>query len=120
MKNVTEELTKIRREDGKWNFIDKKGNILSPNMWFKAISRFHDGFASVKREDGKWNIIDTKGNIISPNLWFDITDTYTKPFIAFINHEHYYFDKKYKPHKDILLNCYNVLLSSYGFKSLKL
>lgn len=48
----------VKREDDLWNYIDKKGNLLSPNQWFKWIGIFYNGFARVQREDRKWNYIN--------------------------------------------------------------
>ena len=59
---------RVQRGDKLWNFIDKKGNILSKE-WFEWIGDFDDGFALVQREDKLYNLIDTKGKIIS-NEWF--------------------------------------------------
>lgn len=92
----------IQREDGLWNIIDKQGNFLFPNIWFSHIDAFYHGFAAVRREDFRWNIIDRQGNILSPNLWFDYTNVYINPLKALAKKEQYYFDKNYKPHKDIL------------------
>ena len=58
------------RLNGKWNFIDTQGKLVSPNQWFDAISDFYDGYVRVEL-NGKWNLIDTQGNLISPSQWFD-------------------------------------------------
>lgn len=93
---------RVQREDNLWNFIDKKGNILS-SQWFKRCYAFYDSFARVQREDELWNLMDMNGNILSPNLWFNTADTNSQPFRAYIKDELYYFDiKTHKPHKHIL------------------
>ena len=53
--------------NGKYNFIDTKGNILA-DQWFDYVYDFHDGFAPVELNGN--NFIDTKGNILA-DQWFD-------------------------------------------------
>ena len=55
---------------GKQNFIDIKGNLLSPNQWFDECFDFKEGHACVENNLG-YNFIDTKGNILSKNQWFE-------------------------------------------------
>lgn len=52
--------------NGKYNFIDTEGNLLS-NQWFDMVDDFAEGFAQVKL-NGKWYYIDTNGNIVNDNL----------------------------------------------------
>ena len=49
--------------NGKWNFIDTQGKLVSPNLWFDGIDNFYNGYAKIEL-NGKWNFIDTQGNII--------------------------------------------------------
>ena len=56
--------------NGKWNWINTKGEYLFPNQWFDSVGGFNNGFGRVKLND-KWNFINTEGEIISPNQWFD-------------------------------------------------
>ena len=60
---------RVQRGDKLWNFIDKKGNILSKE-WFEWVSNFQEGFARVQISDRLWNFIDKKGNILSKE-WFE-------------------------------------------------
>ena len=53
------------RLNGKWNFINTNGQLLS-NQWFDDVYSFDDGFADVKL-NGKWNLIDAKGNLYDEN-----------------------------------------------------
>ena len=53
--------------DGKWNFIDTEGKLLS-ERWFDDAWDFSGGF-SVVALNGKWNHIDTEGNLLSEQ-WF--------------------------------------------------
>lgn len=68
----------VQRKDGRWNLIDTKGHLISPNMWFMDVFDFTNKFARVRRiEDGLWNFIDEKGHILSPNMWFRNTYEFT-------------------------------------------
>lgn len=57
-------------QDG-YNYIDTKGNIISPNRSFKEAYPFMGNIAAIRQNDNQYNFIDTKGNIISPNQWFN-------------------------------------------------
>lgn len=54
---------KVQRKDGKWNFINKEGKILS-DEWFYNVYSFKDGFAKVQRTNGEWCNIDKSGKLI--------------------------------------------------------
>ena len=54
--------------NGKWNFINTEGQLLS-DQWFNLAGVFNDGFSSV-RLNGKWNFINTEGQLLSQQ-WFD-------------------------------------------------
>ena len=56
--------------NGKWNFIDVQGNLVSPNQWFDWFGNFSNGYAKVILNN-KWNLVDTQGKLVSPNQWFD-------------------------------------------------
>ena len=55
--------------NGKWNFIDKEGKILS-DQWFDYVGGFINGFAAVKL-NGKYNFISIEGKLLFPNQWYD-------------------------------------------------
>lgn len=59
--------------NGKYNFIDTKGELLSKHR-FDAVGRFYEGFARVKL-NRKWNFINTKGQFLSQQ-WFDDVDDF--------------------------------------------
>lgn len=67
-----EELTKVKRlSDGKCNYIDANGQLLS-DEWFEWVGDFYDdndNFALVGRENHEYNYIDKQGNILSKD-WF--------------------------------------------------
>ena len=58
--------------NSKWNFIDMKGNLVSPSQWFDNIFNFFNGYAIVKLNN-KYNLINTRGKLLSPNQWFEDT-----------------------------------------------
>ena len=60
---------RIRNCESKYNFIDKKGKILS-EQWFEYADDFKDGFAVVKNEDYVYNFIDKQGKFLSEK-WFE-------------------------------------------------
>ena len=57
--------------NGKLNFIDTNGNLLS-KQWFNYITYFKNGIAIVRLND-KYNFIDTNGKVLSKQ-WFDSSD----------------------------------------------
>lgn len=58
------------RLNGKYNFINHKGEILSPNLWFDGAFSFTNGFSVIFLKEKDYNFIDKKGKILSPNRWF--------------------------------------------------
>ena len=54
---------KVQRGDGKYNYIDKQGKLLSEE-WFVRAFDFYDGFAGVERTNGEQAKIDKNGNIV--------------------------------------------------------
>ena len=68
----------VRRGDELWNFIDKKGNILS-NEWFNDVYSFYEGFARVQRANGEWNFIDKYVNYLSDE-WFNYCCSFYEGF----------------------------------------
>ena len=62
-------LARIKNCERKYNFIDKKGKILS-EQWFEWAEYFKEGFAVVKNEDYVYNFIDKKGKFLSEK-WFE-------------------------------------------------
>ena len=53
----------LKKQDGKYGFIDKDGNIVVDYIYDDAKEQNAYGFAAVKK-DGKWGAIDTQGNIV--------------------------------------------------------
>ena len=51
--------------DGKWNFINQEGQLLS-DRWYDAAGGFYNGFANVKL-DGKHYKLDTSGRLHNMN-----------------------------------------------------
>lgn len=73
---IKEELTRVQREDGKFNLITADGNYLFKE-WFKWIGYFDPGtgFARVQRGDNKFNFITKEGKILSGE-WFKKVDEF--------------------------------------------
>lgn len=71
---IKEELTRVQRvSDGKCNYTDANGKLLS-KQWYKWIGYFNgDEFAMVQREDGLMNYMDKQGKILSRE-WFKKVD----------------------------------------------
>ncbi len=63
--------------DGKCNFINTEGKLLS-EQWFDDAGHFHEGFVLVKLT-GKWNFINTKGELLSEQ-WFDEAWNFSEGF----------------------------------------
>ena len=54
----------------KWNWIDKKGNLLFPNCAFESCSNFHDGVALVSTPNMEHRyFIDKKGYLYDCDSW---------------------------------------------------
>jgi hypothetical protein len=83
-------LGRIRRE-GKFGYINCKGEVLIP-IAFEKAEDFSEGLAAI-REDGKWGYIDTKGKIaIEPQ--FDIAKNFSEGMaIIGKNGKYGYIDK---------------------------
>ena len=59
--------------NSKWNFIGKKCNLLSQNLWFDKANNFDNGVAVVVLDE-KFNLINPNGKLVSPNQWFDFVE----------------------------------------------
>ena len=105
-KSKTQKNVKIIEKDGKYNIIDKNGNLLS-ETWFDEISDFNNGYARVisKRKmitkrgklvvDTKMNLIDTSGRLVSEE-WFEwVDDVFCNGYVHVIrNGKHNFVDRK--------------------------
>jgi hypothetical protein len=65
------------QKDGKWGFIDKKGNILIP-FEYSEVNDFCEGLARVEL-DGKWGFIDKMGKIIVP-IEYEVANDFSEGF----------------------------------------
>lgn len=63
--------------NGKWNFINNEGQLLS-QQWFDWAWDFHEGFAVVQLNN-KWNFINTEGQLLSKQ-WFDAAGGFKEGF----------------------------------------
>ena len=70
LENFKDGFARVQRDDGKWNFINQDGKLLS-NEWFGYVDYFKNRLARVQRkEDKKCNYINKNGKIISDE-WFN-------------------------------------------------
>lgn len=76
------------RLNGKWNFINAKGELLS-EQWFDNCCNFNEGFAVVKL-NGKYNFINTKGVLLS-DQWFDNCCVFNEGFAAVVSNGQWNF-----------------------------
>ena len=51
------------KQNGKWGFIDKAGNVVVDYQYEKATDLNSRGFAGIK-QDGKWGVINESGEVI--------------------------------------------------------
>ena len=52
-----------------YNFINSKGTIISPDVWFRGVSNFRNGVAKVTDFSGKINYINEDGKLLFKD-WF--------------------------------------------------
>jgi len=80
--------------NGKWNFINKEGKILS-DKWFDYVYDFHEGFAGFML-NGKWNFINKEGKILF-DKWFDAAVHFREGFACVeLNLKYNYINKEGK------------------------
>ena len=60
----------------KYNLINTKGVLLSPNMWFDNVGSLLNTIINVEK-DGKVNYLTRDGKLVSPDLWFDSGSSFT-------------------------------------------
>lgn len=77
---------KVKSNRG-WNYIDRKGALLSPSEWFNIVSDFVEGFGRVCLRNDKCNFINTKGEIISKR-WFYRCYSFSDGYAAVENYDH--------------------------------
>lgn len=77
---VTFELNGIKRValNGKWNYINSDGKILSSNLWFDKGWHFYTEFGIVEINE-KYNYITPNGKLLSDE-WFDHVDDFQEGF----------------------------------------
>ena len=62
--------------NGKWGFVDTKGNVVIEPQ-YEAAHSFSYGFAAVK-SNGKWGFIDTKGKMCIDPVFDEAKDMNSK------------------------------------------
>ena len=71
-------------------FINEKGKLAFPGLYFNYCCMFYEGFAMVRRlvdSEFEFNYINTKGELISPGLWFDECENFENG-LAKVHKEH--------------------------------
>lgn len=86
----------LSRNNGKYGFVDKQGNVVVDYIYDDATEQNVYGYAGVKK-DGKWGSIDNKGNVVQEPTYN--LDNYLK--VDFVGRWHL--------GKDINMNYYNQL-----------
>ena len=86
----------LSRNNGKYGFVDKQGNVVVDYIYDDATEQNVYGYASIKK-DGKWGSIDNKGNVVQEPTYN--LDNYLK--VDFVGRWHL--------GKDINMNYYNQL-----------
>lgn len=67
---------KIVKKGAKFNYIDRQGNLLSPNLWFDRVWEFRlpwdirIAFARVYIRGKGCNFLKSNGELLSPRQWF--------------------------------------------------
>lgn len=95
-------LCRVQRYDGMWNFMNKKGDVLFPNQWFKWVSEFDTGYAYVQRDDELWNLVNVTGRFFSTDQWFDEIRLFNNIPFGYIRNKSYFVDCKNKLHRFLL------------------
>ena len=50
-------------KDGKYGYVDKKGNIVVDYQYEKVTEVNEYGYAGIKK-DGKWGVVDSQGQVV--------------------------------------------------------
>ena len=102
--------------NSKWNFIDMKGNLVSPSQWFDYVFKFFNGYATV-RINNKYNLINTRGKLLSPNLWFDSVGNFFNGYtISKLNGKWYKIDTK--GNIEVMVNEHTVVITKSDIKNM--
>lgn len=64
IKALTENTLFLKKENGKYGFIDKNGNVVVDYIYDDATEQNEYGFAAIK-QNGKWGAIDSNGKIVA-------------------------------------------------------
>ena len=54
----------LSKKDGKYGYVDKKGNVIVDYIYDDATEQNEYGFVSVKK-DGKWGSLDSEGKVVA-------------------------------------------------------
>ena len=95
IRSFDEGFAPVQREDEKWNFIDTRGEILSPDKWFYNVFTFKDGLAIIAEDDDRYNFIKTDGTFLL-DTWYKYIQQFSEGYAAVCNkkNQHNYIDKE--------------------------
>ena len=65
------------KQNGKWGFINTKGEVVVPFIYDKFGLLFSEGLARVK-QNGKWGFINTKGEMVTRCIYDDAAWEFTE------------------------------------------
>ena len=85
-------LAYVPNKEGKWGFINTKGELVIPYKWSEAWE-FSEGRGRVKNKDGKWGFIDKAGNYVIPCQW-GFVGAFSEGYAWVINSNTYKFVDK--------------------------
>lgn len=70
----------LSKQNGKYGFVDKEGNVVVDYIYDDATSQNNFGFAGIKK-DGKWGVIDRNGKVVQEPT-YDLEDYLQIDFIG--------------------------------------
>jgi hypothetical protein len=68
-----------------WNYINKKGKLISPNLWFDKLHDFKYGLAPIHIKDKGWNYINHRGELVFGETNFSFAFTFKEKFALISN-----------------------------------
>lgn len=68
VKDFSDGMAAVQQGDGKWGFIDAKGNMVIASAFTNEPSSFSEGYAVVQKRDGVRCFIDKKGDVVQDNF----------------------------------------------------
>lgn len=94
IRSFDEGFAPVQRKDEKWNFINTRGEILSPDKWFYNVFSFKDGLAIVADDENSYNFIKADGTFLL-DTWYKYIQQFSEGYAAVCNkkNQHNFIDK---------------------------